>query len=114
MLEESHRMLAQVRDALEIERSERVSAGQQLEHEQRRTQLLLDVLKHFKEKLQGLTPQMLMTRLGCSDPKSILASIGAPASEQNGWTTGDAAHQPSYGIGGVGGSGGGGLFSPER
>merc|ERR1719263_973120 len=77
MLEESHRMLAQVRDALEIERSERVSAGQQLEHEQRRTQLLLDVLKHFKEKLQGLTPQMLLSRLGVSDPKAFLSGVAS-------------------------------------
>jgi chromosome segregation ATPase len=64
MLEESHRVLAQMRDALELERSERAKAAQALEQEQRRTQLLLDVLKHFKEKLQGLTPQMLLSRLG--------------------------------------------------
>jgi chromosome segregation ATPase len=64
MLEESHRVLAQMRDALEYERAERVKATELLEHEQQRTQLLLDVLKHFKEKLQGLTPQMLLNRLG--------------------------------------------------
>lgn len=64
MLEESHRMLAQVRDALESERAARVQTAGLLQHEQQRTQLLLDVLKHFKEKLQGLTPQMLLGQLG--------------------------------------------------
>lgn len=82
MLEESHRVLAQMRDALEHERTERVKASQLLEHEQQRTQLLLDVLKHFKEKLQGLTPQMLLSRLGCADPKALLA--GALASANSG------------------------------
>lgn len=69
MLEESHRVLAQMRDALELERSERAKASQALEQEQQRTKLLLDVLKHFKEKLQGLTPQMLLSRLN-ADPKA--------------------------------------------
>ncbi|CAJ1346825.1 unnamed protein product, partial [Effrenium voratum] len=60
MLEESHRMLAQLRETLDKERAERLRVAGLLEHEQQRTQLLLDVLKHFKEKLQGLTPQMLL------------------------------------------------------
>lgn len=77
MLEESHRMLAQVRDALEAERGERTRIAGLLEHEQQRTKLLLDVLKHFKEKLQGLTPQMILSRIGCSDPKALLAG-GVP------------------------------------
>jgi len=67
MLEDSHRMLAQVRGAVERERAERIRAADLLEHEQQRTQLLLDVLKHFKEKLRGLTPQMLLGRLGRLD-----------------------------------------------
>ncbi|CAK0883933.1 unnamed protein product, partial [Prorocentrum cordatum] len=75
MLEESHRMLAQVRDALEQEQAERRRAAGLLEHEKRRTQLLLDVLKHFKEKLQGLTPQMLLSRLGGPEAKALLAGI---------------------------------------
>lgn len=74
MLEDSHRMLAQVRDALEQERAERVKTAGQLEHEQQRTQLLLEVLKHFKEKLQGLTPQMLLSRLNGVDAKALFAS----------------------------------------
>ena len=63
MLEESHVMLAQLRETLDKERAERVRVAGLLEHEQQRTQLLLDVLKHFKEKLQGLTPQVLLGRL---------------------------------------------------
>mmetsp|Transcript_10312 Transcript_10312/g.24813 ORF Transcript_10312/g.24813 Transcript_10312/m.24813 type:complete len:485 (+) Transcript_10312:83-1537(+) len=74
MLEESHRMLAQLRETLEKERAERIKVAALLEHEQQRTQLLLDVLKHFKEKLQGLTPQMLLSRLGVSDAKAALLS----------------------------------------
>lgn len=64
MLEESHVMLAQLRETLEKEKAERLRVAGLLEHEQQRTQLLLDVLKHFKEKLQGLTPQVLLGRLG--------------------------------------------------
>merc|ERR1712232_626111 len=82
MLEDSHQMLGQVRDALEHERSERVRTAGRLEHEQQRTQLLLDVLKHFKEKLQGLTPQVLLSRLGCTDPKMPLAAGGNRTSER--------------------------------
>ncbi|CAJ1426558.1 unnamed protein product, partial [Effrenium voratum] len=48
MLEESHRMLAQLRETLDKERAERLRVAGLLEHEQQRTQLLLDVLKHFK------------------------------------------------------------------
>jgi len=66
-------MLARVHSALEEERAERVRTGGLLQHEQQRTQLLLDVLKHFKEKLQGLTPQVLLGRLGWLDPKALAA-----------------------------------------
>ena len=62
--QESHVMLAQLRETLEKEKAERLRVAGLLEHEQQRTQLLLDVLKHFKEKLQGLTPQVLLGRLG--------------------------------------------------
>lgn len=63
MLEESHGMLGQIREALERERRQRRGTQQLLEQERMRTHLLLDVLKHFKEKLQCLTPQMLLGRL---------------------------------------------------
>merc|ERR1711948_239872 len=71
MLEDSHRMLAQLRDVLQQEQAERIKASGLLEHEQQRTQLLLDVLKHFKEKLQGLTPQMLLGRLESLGPLPV-------------------------------------------
>mmetsp|Transcript_23235 Transcript_23235/g.59323 ORF Transcript_23235/g.59323 Transcript_23235/m.59323 type:complete len:670 (+) Transcript_23235:103-2112(+) len=130
MLEDAHRMLAQVRDALEEERAERVRAQGLLEHEQQRTQLLLDVLKHFKEKLQGLTPQVLLSRLGATGPeaKALLANLGAaiPADcKAGGAVAGDSgagalivgtsAAAPSrpasaHGAGGGRGGGGGGAF----
>merc|ERR1711920_1181479 len=75
MLEDSHHMLGQVRDTLEHERAERVRTAGLLEHEQHRTRLLLDVLRHFKEKLQGLTPQMLLSRLGCADQKTAFGAM---------------------------------------
>lgn len=75
MLEESHQMLTQVRDALEHERGERVRTARLLKQEQQRTLLLLDVLKHFKEKLQGLTPQMLLTRLGLADTQALTQGV---------------------------------------
>jgi len=77
-------MLAKVRDALEQEQTERCRTAGLLEHEKQRTQLLLDVLKHFKEKLQSLTPQMLLSRLGGLDAKALLtgtadvADMGCP------------------------------------
>merc|ERR1712061_986669 len=84
----SHRMLAQLRDVLQQEQAERVKASGMLEHEQQRTQLLLDVLKHFKEKLQGLTPQMLLSLLGCYDQKGLPTSAMATVVAG----TNDAAH----------------------
>lgn len=73
MLEESHQMLAQLKDTLDKERAERIKVAGLLENEQQRTQLLLDVLKHFKEKLQGLTPETLLSRLE-RDPSDLRAS----------------------------------------
>merc|ERR1740130_2041216 len=73
-----------MRDALESERIERSKAAELLEHEQQGTQLLLDVLKHFKEKLQGLTPQMLLSRLGAGAGGDAIAKellgTGTPGS----------------------------------
>lgn len=76
MLDDSHAMLAQLREALEHERCDRIRTGGLLEHEQKRTKVLLDVLRSFKEKLQGLTPQMLLNRVGSSDLKELAALVG--------------------------------------
>ena len=83
-------MLAQLRETLEKEKAERHRVAGLLEHEQQRTQLLLDVLKHFKEKLQGLTPQVLLGRLGDK------ALFGRAFDEKN---------LGNYGLGGLGGLG---------
>jgi len=113
MLEESHRVLTQMRDALESERIERSKAAELLEHEQQRTQLLLDVLKHFKEKLQGLTPQMLLSRLGAgagsdSISKALLGNgVAAANSCSNGAAVG-GNHTPSHHLQNMQGAKGGG------
>jgi hypothetical protein len=81
MLEDSHQMVGQVRTALENERAERLRTADLLEHEQQRTRMLLDVLRQFKEKLQGLTPQMMLSRLGGQlDDASPLLNFGASTS----------------------------------
>eukprot|EP00747_Dinoflagellata_sp_TGD_P170364 gnl/TRDRNA2_/TRDRNA2_201741_c0_seq1.p1 gnl/TRDRNA2_/TRDRNA2_201741_c0~~gnl/TRDRNA2_/TRDRNA2_201741_c0_seq1.p1 ORF type:complete len:520 (+),score=149.64 gnl/TRDRNA2_/TRDRNA2_201741_c0_seq1:117-1676(+) len=98
MLEESHKMLSQVRDALEQERAERIKTSRLLEHEQMRTQLLLDVLKHFKEKLQGLTPQVLLSRLGVSDSKALLADGQFASLVGSGLPAELSATQPASGL----------------
>lgn len=78
MLTDAHGMVAEVRQALEEEKADRVRAAGLLEHEKQRTQLLLDVLRHFKDKLRGLTPQALLNRLRPGvDAKAILASLDA-------------------------------------
>ena len=46
-----------------------------LKQEQQRTVLLLDVLKHSKEKLHGLTPQMLLTRLSLADTQALMQGV---------------------------------------
>ena len=46
-----------------------------LKQEQQRTVLLLDVLKHFKEKLQSLMPQMLLTRLSLADTQALMQGV---------------------------------------
>eukprot|EP00929_Paragymnodinium_shiwhaense_P075059 TRINITY_DN38382_c0_g1_i1.p1 TRINITY_DN38382_c0_g1~~TRINITY_DN38382_c0_g1_i1.p1 ORF type:complete len:790 (-),score=254.57 TRINITY_DN38382_c0_g1_i1:112-2481(-) len=95
MVEDSHRMLAQVRSAMERETAERVRTSGLLEHEQQRTRLLLDVLKHFKEKLQGLAPQMLLNRLGGANAKGLL---GSPSGLEAAGLLADPMLQPSPGL----------------
>ena len=46
-----------------------------LKQEQQRTVLLLDVLKHSKEKLQSLMPQMLLTRLSLADTQALMQGV---------------------------------------
>ena len=68
-LEESHLMLTQMRDT----RAWRENQDRESPETRATTYpplTLLDVLKHFKEKLQSLTPQMLLTRLGVADTQA--------------------------------------------
>jgi len=81
MLDDSHAMLAQLREALDEERAERLKASGLLDHEQKRTKVLLDVLRSFKEKLQGLTPQMLLNRVGASDLKELATLVGSNSAQ---------------------------------
>lgn len=53
MISESQGLLESCRGNIETERKEKVRLKAQLEQERLRVQLLLDILRHFKEKLQG-------------------------------------------------------------
>lgn len=66
MVRESHQTLISMRDALHDVRADRAKTSRLLGQEQHRTWMLLDVLKHFKEKLQDLSPELLR-RLGMPD-----------------------------------------------
>ena len=57
------RMSTPVRDAPEHERDERISTARLLKQEKQR--------KRSKEKCQGLTSQMLVTRLGLADTQAL-------------------------------------------
>ena len=46
-----------------------------LKQEQQCTVLLLDVMYHFKEKLQSLTSQMLLTRLGRAVTQALTQGV---------------------------------------
>ena len=46
-----------------------------LKQEQQRTVLLLDVLWHFKEKVQSLTSQMLLTGLGLVETQALTQGV---------------------------------------
>ena len=68
-LEESHLMLTQMRDT-RAWRENQDSESPETRATTYPPLTLLDVLKHFKEKLQSLTPQMLLTRLGVADTQA--------------------------------------------
>eukprot|EP00746_Dinoflagellata_sp_MGD_P007349 gnl/MRDRNA2_/MRDRNA2_114528_c0_seq1.p1 gnl/MRDRNA2_/MRDRNA2_114528_c0~~gnl/MRDRNA2_/MRDRNA2_114528_c0_seq1.p1 ORF type:complete len:463 (+),score=115.93 gnl/MRDRNA2_/MRDRNA2_114528_c0_seq1:142-1530(+) len=53
MISESQGLLESCRGSIETERKEKVRLKAQIEQERLRAQLLLDILRHFKEKLQG-------------------------------------------------------------
>lgn len=53
MISESQGLLESCRGSIEAERKEKVRLKTQLDQERLRAQLLLDILRHFKEKLKG-------------------------------------------------------------
>jgi len=82
MLDDSHGTLGQLRDALEVERAEHLRSAGLLQQEQHRTQLLLDVLRNIKDKLQGLSPALLAKSLEPgADLKALIASATGGSQE---------------------------------
>jgi len=61
MLRESHGALAQLCSLLEQERSRREQCTQGLRQQRVRTELLLQLLQHFKSRAQELAPQALLS-----------------------------------------------------
>ena len=68
-------MLTQVRDAPEHERDERIRTARLLRQEQQRILILLDALRRFKGEFQGLTSQILLTRLGRAVTQALMQAV---------------------------------------
>jgi len=62
MLKESHSALGQLCALVEHERAQRGECSQGLRQQQMRTELLLQLLSHFKNRTQDLAPQVLLSQ----------------------------------------------------
>lgn len=62
MLMESHAALGQLCGLVEHERSQKAECSQGLKQQQTRTELLLQLLSHFKSRTQDLAPQVLLSQ----------------------------------------------------
>jgi hypothetical protein len=62
MLRESHEALGQLCGLVEQERAQRSDCSQGLRQQQMRTELLLQLLSHFKNRTQDLAPQVLLSQ----------------------------------------------------
>jgi len=62
MLMESHSALGQLCGLVEHERSQKAECSQGLRQQQTRTELLLQLLSHFKSRTQDLAPQVLLSQ----------------------------------------------------
>jgi chromosome segregation ATPase len=62
MLKEGHSALSQLCSHVERERSQREQCVQGLRQQQMRTELLLQLLHHFKTRTQDLAPQVLLSQ----------------------------------------------------
>eukprot|EP00747_Dinoflagellata_sp_TGD_P156769 gnl/TRDRNA2_/TRDRNA2_177686_c3_seq1.p1 gnl/TRDRNA2_/TRDRNA2_177686_c3~~gnl/TRDRNA2_/TRDRNA2_177686_c3_seq1.p1 ORF type:complete len:403 (+),score=114.73 gnl/TRDRNA2_/TRDRNA2_177686_c3_seq1:67-1209(+) len=60
MLQESHGALAQIRRLLEHEREQRQQCGKSLKQQKVRTEMLLQLLHHFKNRTQDIAPSALL------------------------------------------------------
>lgn len=73
MLKESHSALSQLCSLVERERSQREQCSQGLRQQQLRTELLLQLLHHFKNRTQDLAPQALLSQAAelLQSPKAL-------------------------------------------
>jgi len=93
MVMESHTALGQLCGLVEHERSQRGECSQGLRQQQMRTELLLQLLSHFKSRTQDLAPQALLSqatelaqgRVGSvlAEPATLLLSDPAMASSHS-------------------------------
>ncbi|CAE8710574.1 unnamed protein product, partial [Polarella glacialis] len=74
MLQESHGAIGQLRDALEQERQKKEQCSQGLKQQRLRTELLLQLLHHFKNRTQDLAPQAMLA--GCAGGAEIIQGAG--------------------------------------
>lgn len=82
MLQESHGALAQLGRVLEQEREQRDQCIQGLRQQRLRTELLLQLLHHFKNRTQDLAPGAMIGGTGGGDTPthSVSAFAGIPTS----------------------------------
>lgn len=62
MLQESHAVLAQAREALDRERARGACASRSLAEEQQRSQILLELLRHFRTRVKDIAPQAMLAQ----------------------------------------------------
>merc|ERR1712151_1038549 len=91
MLRESHTVLGQLCALLEQERSKREQCAQGVKQQRVRTELLMQLLQHFKNRTQDLAPQALLGQ------QPVLGQTLPQAPSFNGF-----AELPSNGYTGVG------------
>eukprot|EP00927_Polykrikos_kofoidii_P015861 TRINITY_DN17100_c0_g1_i1.p1 TRINITY_DN17100_c0_g1~~TRINITY_DN17100_c0_g1_i1.p1 ORF type:complete len:474 (+),score=129.50 TRINITY_DN17100_c0_g1_i1:227-1648(+) len=108
MLRESNDMLVQLCGVLEQERSKKEECTQGLRQQRVRTELLLQLLQHFKNRAQDLAPQALLGRSALLSNGSSGGLESTSVGDSPAWC-GYVALDGSAGMGGVGTSGGRGC-----
>jgi len=85
MLVESHAALGQLCGLVEHERSQKAECSQGLRQQQTRTELLLQLLSHFKSRTQDLAPQVLLsqaTELAQAQMGTVPAGAVSPSASE--------------------------------